>query len=46
MHSKKFSSIVVGNCCNARLEIFGEDIKIVFSRVYDTLCHYVVLYES
>lgn len=30
MHSKEFGSGVVSNCCNAKLEIFGEDIKVVF----------------
>lgn len=30
MHSKEFGSAVLRNCCNAKLEIFGEDIKIVF----------------
>lgn len=46
MHSKEFGSGVVSNCCNAKLEIFGEDIKIIFWRVYDMLCHYVLLYKS
>lgn len=30
MHSKEFVSRVESNCCNAKLEIFGEDIKIEF----------------
>jgi len=28
MYSKEFGSGIVSNCCNAKLEIFGEHVKI------------------
>lgn len=46
VHSEEFVSGVESNSCNAKLEIFGEDIKIEFWRVYGMLCHYLPLYES